>query len=411
MLEQNDMGAMHGIRVLDVTRILAGPWATQIFADMGAEVIKIERPKTGDDVRAAGPPFLHDKEGRETTDSAYFLSANRGKKSVTLNIATPEGQDIIRKLAASCDIFMENYKVGTLKRYGLDYESLREINPRLIYCSITGFGQTGPLRDRPGYDFIFQGMGGLMSITGERDDLPGGGPQKLGVAFADLMTGMYTAVAVLGALNARQRTGKGQHIDLALFDVVVGALANMNLNYLVSGKIPGRMGNAHANLVPYQVFRCADGHLIIAVGNDRQFADLCLVLGRSEWTEDERFRTNPSRIRNRDVLIPMLQEELLRHNQADLIAALEERDVSCGPINNIKQALEHPQTQAREMVITVPHELAGSIRLIANPIKYSDTPMQYGTVPVLGANTTEVLTELCGLNEEQIHALREKGII
>ncbi len=405
------LGALSDIRVVDVTRILAGPWATQIFGDMGAEVIKVERPKVGDDVRAAGPPFIHDREGVETPDSAYFLSANRSKKSVTVDISTPEGQAIVRKLATQADVFIENYKFGTMQRYGLDYATLSALNPRLIYCSITGFGQTGPMRERPGYDFIFQGMSGLMSITGERDDLPGGGPQKLGVAFADLMTGMNAAVAVLGAVAARHNTGKGQYIDLALFDVVVSALANMNLNYLVSGVVPGRMGNAHANLVPYQVFRCHDGHLIIAVGNDRQFGDLCDVLGRPEWAGDERFKTNPARIRNRELLVPMLQEILLLRSQTELLEALEQRSVSCGPINNIKQALEHPQTEAREMVVTVPHAAAESIRLVGNPIKYSETPMQYGTVPILGQDTVSVLTELCDMNEEQIFQLRERKIV
>ena len=402
---------MTGIRVLDVTRVLAGPWATQIFGDMGAEVIKVERPDVGDDVRAAGPPFLKDREGNETRDSAYFLSANRSKKSITVDISTPEGQDIVRQLALKSDVFIENYKVGTMERYGLDYATLSALNPRLIYCSITGFGQTGPLKDRPGYDFIFQGMAGLMSITGERDDLPGGGPQKLGVAFSDLMTGMNAAIGVLGALQARHLTGRGQYIDLALFDVTVNALANMNLNYLVSGKVPGRMGNAHANLVPYQVFRCQDGHLIIAVGNDRQFADLADVLGHPEWSSDERFRTNPGRIRNRDVLIPMLQEVLLQRTQADLLEALEARKVSCGPINNIKQALEHPQTQAREMVVSIPHAAAGSIEVVASPIKYSDTPVRYGNVPTLGQDTDAVLKELCGLDEEQIQPLRQKKVV
>lgn len=405
------VGALSGIRVIDVTRILAGPWATQIFGDMGAEVIKVERPDVGDDVRAAGPPFLCDREGRETPDSAYFLSANRNKKSLTLDISTPEGQAIARQLAQHADVFIENYKVGTMARYGLDYATLKELNPRLVYCSITGFGQTGPLKERPGYDFIFQGMAGLMSITGERDDLPGGGPQKLGVAFSDLMTGMNAAIAVLGALQARHVTGQGQYIDLALFDVTVGALANMNLNYLVSGKVPGRMGNAHANLVPYQVFRCQDGHLIIAVGNDRQFADLAAVLGHPEWATDPRFRTNPARIRHRDVLIPLLQAVLLQRPQAELLEVLEANQVSCGPIYNIQQALEHPQTQAREMVVTVPHAAAGTTRVVANPIKFSDTPVRYGAVPTLGQDTTTVLRDLCGLNSDDMHRLREKKII
>lgn len=402
-------GALSHIRVLDLTRILAGPWATQMMADMGAEVIKIERPKTGDDVRAAGPPFLQDRHGNDTMDAAYFLSANRGKKSVALDISKPEAQALVRKLVAQSDVFMENYKTGTLKRYGLDYATLKAINPRLIYCSITGFGQTGPFRSRPGYDFIFQGMSGLMSITGERDDLPGGGPQKVGVAFVDLMTGMNAAVAVLAALAAREREGTGQYIDLALFDVAIAAMANMNSNYLVSGKVPGRMGNAHANLVPYQVFECADGHLILAIGNDEQFANFSRVAGMPEWAQDARFATNPARIRNRETLIPLIQEVIKTRSQDEWVTSLDQVNVCCGPINTIEQALHHPQARAREMVVNVPHPLADTMPIVGSPLKFSDTPVAYGSVPLVGQHTEEVLSSLCDLTQTDIEALRRSG--
>ncbi len=409
--ESSEISALSGIRVLDATRILAGPWATQIMADLGADVVKLEKPRVGDDTRAAGPPFVKDTDGNDTSDAAYFASANRGKRSVCIDISRPEGQMLVRTLAAQSDIFIENYKVGTLKRYGLDYDSLREINPRLIYCSITGFGQTGPNRHRPGYDFIFQGMGGLMSITGERDDLPGGGPQKVGVAFSDIMTGMYAAVAMLGAIAARERTGQGQHIDLALLDVTLQALANMASNYLISDRIPGRMGNAHANLVPYQVFACSDGHIVLTVGNDDQFVSFCRVSNRPELSEDARFKTNPSRIRNRDQLIPIIGKIMLERTCAQWLASLEDAGVSCGPINNIKQALEDPQAVARGMVVEVPYEKSGTIKVVGSPLKLSDTPVRHGPVPTLGQHTEEVLTTIGGLSPAQFQAFRTAGIV
>ncbi|CAG9263024.1 CaiB/BaiF CoA transferase family protein [Paraburkholderia caribensis] len=404
-------GALSGVRILDATRILAGPWATQIMADLGADVIKLEKPGVGDDTRAAGPPFVKDSAGNDTSDAAYFTSANRGKRSVCVDISKPEGQAVVRQLAMRSDVFIENYKFGTMKRYGLDYETLRQINPRLIYCSITGFGQTGPDRSRPGYDFIFQGMGGVMSITGERDDLPGGGPQKVGVAFCDIMTGMYAAVAILGAIAARVRTGRGQYIDLALLDVTIQALANMASNYLVSDRVPGRMGNAHANLVPYQVFPCADGHIVLTVGNDEQFASFCAVANLKELSQDPRFATNPSRIRNRGELIPIIEQVMLTRGCAKWLSMLENAGVSCGPINNIKQALESRQAVAREMVVEVPYQDSGKVRVVGSPLKFSDTPVRYGAIPTLGQHTEEVLRTIGGLTEVQFNALKSAGVV
>jgi crotonobetainyl-CoA:carnitine CoA-transferase CaiB-like acyl-CoA transferase len=403
--------ALSHIRVLDLTRVLAGPWACQMLADLGAEVIKIERPGSGDDTRAWGPPYLKDQDGKDTRESAYFLSTNRGKKSVTLDISTPEGQAIVRKLALESDVFIENYKVGDMARYGLSYEDLKELNPRLVYCSVTGFGQDGPMSAFAGYDFIIQGMGGLMSITGERDDLPGGGPQKLGVAFSDLMTGMYSSVAILAVLEHRHKTGQGQYIDMALLDVQVAAMANMNMNYLVSGKVPKRQGNAHANIVPYQVFRTADGHMVLAVGNDRQFAKFCAIAGCPELAADERFATNNNRVRNREILVPMLQEVLLGRSTSDWVAALEAAGVPAGPINDIEQAFEHPQVKHRKMKVELPHPQAGSVPSVANPIKFSGTPIEYGSAPpTLGQHTQDILSTLGGLSEGEIAALKAKGI-
>ncbi|GAB3402843.1 CoA transferase [Massilia agilis] len=405
-------GALSHIRVLDLTRVLAGPWASQLLADLGAEVIKIERPGSGDDTRAWGPPYLKDQDGKDTRESAYFLSANRGKKSVTLDISTPEGQAIVRKLALESDVFIENYKVGDMARYGLSYDHLKELNPRLVYCSVTGFGQTGPMSTFAGYDFIIQGMGGLMSITGERDDLPGGGPQKLGVAFSDLMTGMYSSVAILAALENRHKSGEGQYIDMALLDVQVAAMANMNMNYLVSGAIPKRQGNAHANIVPYQVFRSSDGHLVLAVGNDRQFAKFCDIAGCPQLATDERFATNANRVRNREVLVPMLQEVLLTRTTAEWVAPLEAAGVPSGPINNIAQTFEHPQVKHRKMKVDLPHPQSGTVPSVANPIKFSGTPIAYRTAPpLLGQHTQDVLSTLGGMAEEEIKALRDKGVI
>ncbi|QQN75545.1 CaiB/BaiF CoA-transferase family protein [Croceicoccus sp. YJ47] len=405
-------GALSHIRVLDLSRVLAGPWASQTLADMGAEVIKIERPGSGDDTRGWGPPYLKDLVSNDTREAAYYLAANRGKQSVTLNISKPEGQEVIRRLVKECDVFIENYKVGDMARYGLSYDELKKINPRLIYCSITGFGQTGPMAHLPGYDFIIQGIGGLMSITGERDDLPGGGPQKVGVAVADIMTGLYTTIGILGALAYRNQTGEGQYVDMALLDVQVATMANMNMNYLCSGKVPHRQGNAHANIVPYQVFDAKDGELIIAAGNDSQFAKLCEVIGCPEMAADELYATNANRVRNREVLIPLLQEILSRRRVAEWIALIEPEGVPCGPINNIGQVFEHPQVRHRGMRIDLPHPVAGSTPSVANPIKFSGTPIEYTKAPpTLGQHTKHVLSSIGGLSESEIRQLIEKGII
>ncbi|MFK3740867.1 CaiB/BaiF CoA transferase family protein [Massilia sp. TN1-12] len=405
-------GTLSHLRVLDLTRVLAGPWACQMLADLGAEVIKIERPGSGDDTRAWGPPYLKDEEGRDTRESAYFLSTNRGKKSVTLDIATPEGQAIVRKLAMESDVFIENYKVGDMARYGLSYEHLKALNPRLVYCSVTGFGQDGPMSSFAGYDFVIQGMGGLMSITGERDDLPGGGPQKLGVAFSDLMTGMYASVAILAAIEHRHTSGEGQYIDMALLDVQVAAVANMNMNYLVSGKVPKRQGNAHANIVPYQVFRTRDGHMVLAVGNDRQFAKFCDIAGCAHLAGDERFATNANRVRNREILVPMLEEVLLGRTTAEWVAPLEAAGVPAGPINDIAQTFEHPQVKHRKMRVDLPHPQAGTVPSVANPIKFSATPIAYGSAPpLLGQHTQDILGTLAGLSAAEIAALKDKGIV
>jgi crotonobetainyl-CoA:carnitine CoA-transferase CaiB-like acyl-CoA transferase len=405
-------GALSHIRVLDLTRVLAGPWACQMLADLGAEVIKIERPGSGDDTRAWGPPYLKDRDGQDTRESAYFLSTNRGKKSVTLDISTPEGQAIVRKLAMESDVFIENYKVGDMARYGLSYEDLKELNPGLVYCSVTGFGQDGPMSGFAGYDFIVQGMGGLMSITGERDDLPGGGPQKLGVAFSDLMTGMYASVAILAAIEHRHKTGQGQYIDMALLDVQVAAMANMNMNYLVSGKVPKRQGNAHANIVPYQVFRTADGHMVLAVGNDRQFAKFCAIAGCPQFAADERFATNNNRVRNRAILVPLLEEVLLGRTTAEWVTPLEAAGVPAGPINDIAQTFAHPQVRHRKMKVDLPHPQAGTVPSVANPIKFSGTPIEYTSAPpTLGQHTRDILSTLAGLSEAEIAALHDKGIV
>jgi glutaryl-CoA transferase len=405
-------GALSHIRVLDLTRILAGPWCTQILADLGAEVIKIERPGGGDDTRSWGPPYLKDTDGNDTRESAYYLSCNRGKKSVALDVSTHEGQDIVRKLASQSDLLIENYKVGGLRQYGLDYESLKAVNPRLIYCSITGFGQTGPYASNAGYDFIIQAMGGMMSITGERDDLPGGGPQKVGVAVSDLMTGMYATVALLAALAHRERTGEGQYIDMALLDSEVAMVANLGSNYLVSGKAPGRMGNAHQNIVPYQAFATADGHMILAVGNDNQFSRFCSVAGRPELAQDPRFATNPNRVRNRPILVPVVAEIMRTRTTRQWPEALEPAGVPVGPINNLAQVFEDPQVRARGMKVEAPHPLAGKVPMVASPMKLSATPVEHRTAPpTLGQHTDEILTALLGFTEQKIAQLRERGVV
>lgn len=400
------------IRVLDLSRVLAGPWCGQNLADLGADVIKIERPGAGDDTRAWGPPYLRDADGADTSEAAYYLAANRGKRSVTLDIASAAGQKIVRELVRHCDVVLENYKVGQLKRYGLDYEALRREKPDLVYCSITGFGQNGPYAARAGYDFIVQGIGGFMSITGERDGLPGGGPQKAGIAVSDLMTGMYATIAVMAALTHRDRTGIGQYIDMALLDVQVAMLANMGTNYLASGVAPARWGNAHPNIVPYQAFAAADGHLIVAVGNDGQFRKFAAVLGAPELADDQRFATNPARVRHREVLVPLLAEILRGRTRQAWIAALEAASVPCGPINNLQEVFDDPQVRARGLQVTLPHPAAGQVQLVASPMRLSATPPQYDRPPpLLGQHTDQVLQELLGYDAERIAALRGEKVL
>jgi len=404
--------ALSHLRVLDLSRVLAGPWAAQNLADLGAEVIKIERPGRGDDTRSWGPPYLHDHAGGETREAAYYLAANRGKRSVTVDITRPEGQAIVRALAAQSDILLENYKVGGLAKYGLDYASLHELNPRLIYCSITGFGQSGPYRERAGYDFIIQAMGGLMSLTGERDDLPGGGPQKVGVAFADLTTGLYATIAILAALAYRERSGEGQHIDMALLDVQVALVANMGSNYLCSGRVPHRYGNAHANIVPYGVFPCRDGQLVLAVGNDEQFRRFCTVAGCGELADDARFARNRDRVVNREALQPLLEAALRRRDGRDWMEALEAVGVPCGPINDLAQVFADPQVRARGMQVELPHAQAGTVPLVGSPMKFSASPVRYQRPPpLLGEHTSEVLGERLGYDATTLQALHEQGVI
>jgi glutaryl-CoA transferase len=401
-----------GVRVLDLTRVLAGPWATQNLADLGAEVIKVERPGQGDDTRRWGPPFLKDRSGADSPDAAYFLACNRGKKSITLDIAKPEGRDIARALARKSDVLAENFKVGDLARYGLDYATLARDNPRLVYCSITGFGQDGPYSDRPGYDFMVQGLGGLMSVTGERDDLPGGGPQKVGVAVADLFTGMYATSAILAALIAREKSGRGQAIDMALLDVQVAMLANLSAAYFASGEVPQRMGNAHQAIVPYHVFRAADDFFIVAVGNDTQFAKFCDVLGTPEWARDARFATNPGRVRNRDLMVSMIGERLATRSAREWLAALEPAGVPCGPINDLAQVFDDPQVRHRKMQVAMPHPVAGEVRVVASPMRFSVDPIRHERPPpLLGEHTDEVLETVLGMNAAEINGLRGRGVI
>jgi crotonobetainyl-CoA:carnitine CoA-transferase CaiB-like acyl-CoA transferase len=405
-------GALSHLRVLDLSRVLAGPTAGQILADLGAEVIKIERPGRGDDTRHWGPPWFTGTDGELHGESAYYLAANRGKKSVTVDITKTEGQRIVRDLAARSDIVLENFRVGGLARYGLDYASLSAINPGLIYCSITGFGQTGPDAHRPGYDFLIQGMGGLMSITGEPDDVPGDGPQKVGVALADIMSGLYAVIAVLAALAYRDRTGLGQYIDLALLDVQVASLANQAMNYLVSGEAPERLGNAHPNIVPYQVFAASDGHFILAVGNDDQFRRLCDLIGTPEMANDERFATNAARVEHRGELIPFLQSVFACADSSDWLKQLEAAGVPCGPINRIDQVFADPQVQARGMQVEAEHPLGGPVPLVGSPLKMSATPTEEASAPpTLGQHTDAILQEVLGLDDGARERLRRDGII
>ena len=405
-------GPLSHLTVLDLSRVLAGPWCTQLLADLGATVIKIERPGSGDDTRGWGPPFLRDASGRDTSEAAYYLACNRGKLSVAVDFTKPEGQRIVRDLALQADVLVENFKVGGLAKYGLDYASVAALNPRLVYASITGFGQAGPYADRAGYDFIIQGMSGFMSVTGERDDLPGGGPQKAGVAITDLMTGMYVAVGILAALQHRDRTGEGQHIDLALLDSAVAMMAVMGMNYLVSGTPPGRAGNAHQNIVPYQVFACADGHLILAVGNDGQFAKFCAVAGHPEWARDERFARNVDRVRNRDTLVPLVAGAIARRSQRDWLAALEAVGVPCGPINKLDAVFADPQLLARGMRLDLPHPLAGSVPQVNVPVRMSGTPLApERPPPLLGQHTLQVLRERLALDDATVARLASEGVI
>lgn len=405
------MGALDHLKVLDLSRVLAAPWCGQILADLGADVVKVERPGAGDDTRSWGPPWMKDQAGNDTREAAYFMAANRGKKSITLDISKPAGQDIVKRLAQGADVLLENYKVGGLRQYGLDYASLAKLNPRLVYCSVTGFGQTGPYAPRAGYDFIIQGLGGLMSITGERDDLPGGGPQKVGVAVSDLMTGMYATIAVLAALAEREKSGLGQHVDMALLDTQVAMTANMAMNYLASGKPPARAGNAHPNIVPYQTFAASDGHIIVAVGNDGQFTRLCEIAEAPELATDPRFATNPARVKHRSILVPLLAERIGRKPMHFWSEALEAAGVPCGPINDIAQVFDDPHVQHRGMRIELPHPTAGKVPLVASPIKLSRTPVEHRAAPpLLGQHTDEVLAGI-GLDEQAIAALRAQGVV
>jgi crotonobetainyl-CoA:carnitine CoA-transferase CaiB-like acyl-CoA transferase len=394
-------GPLSHVRVLDLSRIMAGPWASQILADLGADVIKVERPVFGDDTRAWGPPFLKDKAGADTRESGYYLSVNRGKRSIALDLDQPAGQQVARALAQRSDILIENFKVGALKHFGLDYERLAAINPRLIYCSITGFGQTGPKREAPAYDFMIQAMGGLMSVTGEVDGKPGGGPQKVGVPITDLMTGMYAAVSVLAALARRELSGKGDHIDLAMLDVQVGYLANQAMNFLISGTLPRRTGNAHPNIQPQDVFACRDGHLALAVGNDGQFGKLASALGHPEWAKDQRFLKNADRVRNREALTALIAQVLGQRDVRDWVARVEAEGVPSAAINTVPMVLDEPQVVHREMLRHLPHPLAGTVPQVVSPMRFQESPLSFKRPPpLLGEHTDEILREL-GLDTAQ----------
>ena len=405
-------GPLSHLTILDLSRVLAGPWCTQLFADLGATVLKIERPGSGDDTRAWGPPFLKDTGGRDTREAAYYLACNRGKQSIAIDFTKPEGRDLLLGLARQSDALVENFKAGGLARYGLDHASVAAVNPRLVYASITGFGQNGPYAERAGYDFIIQGMSGFMSVTGERDDLPGGGPQKAGIAVTDLMTGMYASVAILAALAHRDRTGRGQWIDACLFDSAVAMMAVIDMNYLVGGVVPQRAGNAHQNIVPYQVFACADGHLILAVGNDGQFRKFCEIARRGAWAVDPRFATNAARVEHRETLVPMIAEVVGERPQRDWLAALEPAGVPCGPINRMDQVFADPQVIARQMKLDLAHPLAGTVPQVRTPLRFSDTALAYdAAAPLLGAHTAAVLRERLGLDDETLARLVESGVI
>lgn len=405
-------GALSHVRILDMSRILAGPWASQVLGDLGAEVIKVERPDTGDDTRTWGPPYLKDAAGHDTRDSTYFLCANRNKKSIAIDFTQPHGQQLVRELVAHCDILLENFKVGGLAHYGLDYASLKAINPRLIYCSITGFGQDGPYAPRAGYDFLVQGMGGLMSVTGRADGEPGGGPMKVGVALTDILTGLYASNAVLAALAYRDRSGLGQYIDLALLDVQIASLANQSMNYLHTGNTPVRLGNAHPNVVPYQDFPTADGHMILAIGNDQQFVRCCEAIDHAEWASDERFAVNSARVRHRVELIALLTAVTLTRTTQAWVMLFETKGVPCGPINDLAAVFDDPQVKARGMAIGMEHPAAGHIALVGNPMKLSATPVEYRQPPpLLGQHTDAILHGLLGMVATDIDSLRAAKVI
>ncbi|WP_353233190.1 CaiB/BaiF CoA transferase family protein [Pseudomonas helleri] len=406
------MGALSHLRVLDLSRVLAGPWAGQILADLGAEVIKVERPGNGDDTRAWGPPFLKDAYGESTGEAAYYLSANRNKQSVTIDFTKPEGQRLVRELAAKSDILIENFKVGGLEAYGLDYASLKEVNPQLIYCSITGFGQTGPYAKRAGYDFMIQGLGGLMSLTGRPEGEEGAGPVKVGVALTDILTGLYATVAILAALAHRQHDGGGQHIDMALLDVQVACLANQAMNYLTTGVSPKRLGNAHPNIVPYQDFPTADGDFILTVGNDSQFRKFAEVAGQPGWADDPRFASNKQRVANRAVLVPLIRQATVFKTTAQWVEQLEAVGVPCGPINELAQVFADPQVQARGLAFELPHVLAGLVPQVGSPIRLSETPVEYRRAPpLLGEHTQEVLARVLGVTTVDLELLRQSGVL
>ena len=405
-------GPLSGLRVLDMSRVLAGPWSGQLMADFGADVVKVERPGVGDDTRGWGPPYLKDAAGKETGEAAYYMSANRAKRSLTLDISTPEGQKTCAALAGRAYILLENYKAGGLTKYNLDYDSLKEVNKRLIYCSITGFGQTGPYASRAGYDMIIQGAGGFMSLTGERDDLPGGGPQKGGVAVSDLMTGMYATVAVLAALAWREKSGLGQHIDLALLDTQVSWLANQGMNYLISGEAPKRAGNAHQNIVPYGVFPTRDGHMILGIGNNSQLSKFFEIAGRAELMEDERFKTNSLRVEHREAVVAIIGGITAMRDMDEWLAELDPAGVPCGPINTLDRVFADPQVNARGMRVKIPHALGVEVDHAGNPIKFSASPVDYPrAAPLLGEHTDEVLGEWLDLDEDAIAALRQSGAV
>ena len=405
-------GPLSGIRVLDLSRVLAGPWCTQILADLGAQVIKVERPGSGDDTRQWGPPWLQDKNQNDSKEAAYYLSTNRGKHSLTIDISTAEGRELVLQLAAESDIFIENFKTGGLAKKGLGYADVKKVKPDIIYCSITGFGQDGPRAEQAGYDYLIQAMGGLMSITGVVDGEPGAGPQRVGVAVADLTTGMYSTIAIQAALHHRQQSGQGQHIDMALLDTQVSWLANQASNYFVSGNCPQRTGAQHPNLTPYQPFKTKDGYVILAIGNDGQFQRFCEEAACRELADDERFKTNPLRNTHRPELIPLLDKIMETRSSGEWIATLKEVAVPCGPINTIEEVFEDPQVQHRGLKIELDHPVSGKVSNVANPIKFSDTPIEYSkAAPMLGEDTDEVLKEVLGKSSAEINELRKKKII